>query len=147
MIALYWPLSEKLVNRRERWPPAFSIRVVPTLPHLPGQKWLLHNSNPEFVTWQIHVERFRGMHTKSERELQPPLQNLAGKFCYTTQIGIFFKPMCTWGPIYGSWCQSLTWTNSILTDDTNRKIPSNMAMHLATKSKTRIICTTRWPSL
>ena len=47
-------------------------------------------------------------------------------------LGIFIGPMCTWDPIYGSWCQSLTDTNSILTDDTNRTVPGNMAMHVAT---------------
>ena len=144
MIALYWPLSGKLVNRREQWPPAISIRVVLTLHHLPGQKWLLHNSNPEFVTWQIHVERFRGMHTKSERELQPTLQNLAGKMLlhnsnrslYQTHV---YMGSDLWVLVSVSPCfwylTDVTLadedTNSILTDDANRATPGNMAMQVA----------------
>ena len=63
---------------------------------------------------------------------------------------IFIGPRYTWGPIYGSECLSLTipcWdfteltladedTNSILTDNANRAIQGNVAMHA-----------TWWPTL
>ena len=65
-------------------------------------------------------------------------------------MDIFIGPRCPWGPIYGSWCQSvsqwlhprLCWdltdvtladedSNSIPTDDVNRAFLGNVAMQVA----------------
>ena len=59
---------------------------------------------------------------------------------------IFIGPRCPWGPIYGSWCPSVSTrlfadlidvtladedSNSIPTDDVNRAILGNMTMQVA----------------
>ena len=61
-----------------------------------------------------------------------------------SRIGLVIGPRSTWGPIVGSGCQSLSDvcvdltdvtladedTNSILTDNANRAIQGNVAMHV-----------------
>ena len=68
---------------------------------------------------------------------------------HVTHTTIFIGPRCPWGPIYGSWCQSVSQSlqevfadltdvtladedsNLIPTDDVNMAILGNMAMQVA----------------